>query len=505
MTNTIFVAGDQNVQAEKFISAAEEKFDNPQFIVYFRRETEEAKRITDQHNVCETIYDYQVQQMRPTTPNTDYLAEFEEEFGPGVLWRSVIGDSKITKSGRRYLFYDNEPVFNHQELLSNIEIRVKKIKEIFNNFDVTLMFMSAKDMKALISATICDYKDIPYYFVGHTHVAGKHALKKGNFTISGNMFEPFELEHAYEDALQNPEDYPFSEARDFINGIRKGEPLYTISQLQPENSTNQETDDEREATRFSAGKQILDTLKTPARFVRDGIKCAVYKSRYRRRDYYRDIPKFKKWHEGPLSKLRTLYLDNIFDFDSFDPNIDYIYFPLQAQPEVALMLKGRYYTHFDAVINNVAQSLPVGTELYVNDHPHMRNARLPTFYNRVRRLPNVRLLSMDIETRRVIQNAAAVICVNTTTGLEAAIHDTPVLTLANPDYTVIDGVTPIEGYEEIPTTVKRSIQDGVNTESVESYIAASLAVGKKKNDIELYRKSCDLIHGHLHELIMSKK
>lgn len=114
-------------------------------------------------------------------------------------------------------------------------------------------------------------------------------------------------------------------------------------------------------------------------------------------------------------KQRNIVFEDIPDHDEV-----YYYYPLHLEPEaVVLYFGGGIYTNQIKLIENIAASLPVGTYLYVKDHPHEYAYRHADDYKRLMKVPNIRLLKSGIPGKRVIRRAKGVFTINGTAGFEA--------------------------------------------------------------------------------------
>jgi hypothetical protein len=116
-------------------------------------------------------------------------------------------------------------------------------------------------------------------------------------------------------------------------------------------------------------------------------------------------------------------------WDNYDSSERYVYFPLHVQPEMSTMVLAPYYLDQPSVLENLSKSLPVDCRLLVKEHPSMLGRRNFDYYNRIRRLPNVRMVSPFADSFRIIENAAAIVTITGTVGLEGLILKKPVIVL----------------------------------------------------------------------------
>jgi hypothetical protein len=177
--------------------------------------------------------------------------------------------------------------------------------------------------------------------------------------------------------------------------------------------------------------RILNARPTPSFYERAGyprrvlnfILARLERSRYRNRSRYvlEDIdsggllPMVLKWVKAVLNR-NVMY--PLFAGFSPLPKGKYIYFSLQSEPEISLLLSGPFYTDQAALVANVAKSIPVGYRLVMKDHPVMYGKRNVPFYWRLRKIPNVVLLHTKEDNLKVLEGASAVVTIRGSSALE---------------------------------------------------------------------------------------
>lgn len=406
------------------------------------------------HTHCsEVLYDYDLDHDLPAEPDIGYLRSFERRYADPNLWRCLVADRKLTKDGVMRLYHDDNSPYTHRELLRHLEARARPLEAAFetNPFDF-VYGQQIMRLGGMLAYTLARATDTPFFRAGTTRIADR-------FTVHEDVRERSpQVEAAFEAALEDPDGFPISRARDHVEAVRDGGSLYTV----PTPSVDDEGGEPNRPLRNavgSAGRVLLD----PA---------SLFST-----DYYYETSRAKRLFYRAARRLRRAYTTIVTDFDEFDPEQEYAYFPLQVQPELSLMVWARYHTHFPTVVRNVAQSLPTGMELYVNEHPNMWGSRPPSFYDELRKLPNVRVLPLEVDTGRVIERAELTACVTTSVGLDALCRGVPVVALGNPGYSVLDSVHTPGSLEDLPRSIQRALNEGVDPEELVAYIAANLRVG----------------------------
>ena len=85
------------------------------------------------------------------------------------------------------------------------------------------------------------------------------------------------------------------------------------------------------------------------------------------------------------------------------------------------------------LIETISKNIPYNFKLYVKEHPAMLDShpRKKSFYKRIMKLPNVVLINTNMDSRKVISKAKAVIIVDGSSGLEAILSRVPLITMKN--------------------------------------------------------------------------
>jgi hypothetical protein len=111
------------------------------------------------------------------------------------------------------------------------------------------------------------------------------------------------------------------------------------------------------------------------------------------------------------------------------PGEKYIYYPLHVNPEYSTNFQGTMWMNQLYTIEQLSKSVPVDWLVYVKEHPGMLVSRVRPkgFHDRIKKLPNVRLASISIDSHEMIMGAQMVAIVTGTSGWEAILRGKPVL------------------------------------------------------------------------------
>src|SRR3989338_4409048 len=114
-----------------------------------------------------------------------------------------------------------------------------------------------------------------------------------------------------------------------------------------------------------------------------------------------------------------------------DWNVPFVYFPLHFQPERTTSPQGGIYHHQILVAETLAAALPDGWELFIKEHPSQwklrgklrySSARYRGYYERLARIPRVRVVPITTSSFDLTEKSQAVAVVTGTVGWEALLR-----------------------------------------------------------------------------------
>lgn len=167
-------------------------------------------------------------------------------------------------------------------------------------------------------------------------------------------------------------------------------------------------------------------------------------------------------------------------YDTVQPDEKFLLYPMHFHPESSTsILAGSYLDEYE-VIRNIAFNLPEGLRLYVKDHTSAWGYPSLSFYRRLKRLPNVRLLGPNEPTKTLIRNSEAVITLTSTVGYEALLLKTPVILFGRVFYDFHKGVDRVEDPSQLHTQIRKVVlqacdwDDDYNVDFISAYYEATL-------------------------------
>jgi capsule polysaccharide modification protein KpsS len=156
------------------------------------------------------------------------------------------------------------------------------------------------------------------------------------------------------------------------------------------------------------------------------------------------------------------------------PGARYVYFPLHVVEDCKIKKLLPHCYDQGAIIELVAASLPHGVELIAKEHP-LAIGRTPlALLRRIDRLPNARVVPAATNSHDLIENAAAIVTIGSTVGLEALLYRKPVLTLGDPFYAGAGVTIDVASFAEIPRAVPEALTFTPDPERITAFLAAAM-------------------------------
>jgi hypothetical protein len=190
------------------------------------------------------------------------------------------------------------------------------------------------------------------------------------------------------------------------------------------------------------------------------------------------VDKGNNYSRYTISKIIYMYIRrrvNLILFKAFPPykalgNLPFGLYALHTQPESSIDVAGSYFSNQIELITFIARSLPVTHELYVKIHPTDVDGKTLLFYKRISKIPSVRLINYDIDSKDLVQRAAIIFTLTGTIGYEAALLGKWVITFSNNYYNKMPTVNYCESPIKLPTLINLLLKKNPNKDIEENIL-----------------------------------
>lgn len=299
-------------------------------------------------------------------------------------------------------------------------------KDIFSKQHVNLMYHElASQFMTHIAGLVCKHQGGE--FIYQTQLTSEE-LGYSYLNLDGETFGCKELEKHYNYYKKHPDEIDIQRCKKFIEKFRSEYNVAFGNIIKPNTS------------KWSL---FCDSLK-------ERLCVYIYKNKYDRLknniDYW--ILRNKR-ASNKLYNLRE-YKKKGIKFSKPVEGEKYFYYSFHLEPEaVVLYLGGGLYVNQVKLIENIAASLPAGYYLYVKDHPHEFAYRRAEDYERLMKVPNIRLIDQRIPGKSLIKNSVGVLSIVGTAGFEGLMLGKQVYGFGNSYYTTTNRVNYVRNIRDL--------------------------------------------------------
>ena len=405
-------------------------------------------------------------------PDLEYIKQWEIDLDDGSLWNSLIIDRRLNFHLKAQYGQSYESRYDHFYLLKILQSSLFNINKQIEKFKPdAILGLNAVTLYDYLYYLIAKKQNIPYLQLKLTRIGNYVSWFSNPFDISEHIADSFKNIIEKKDYLNNK--IVLKEAKDFIFSNKNSNLIYEGA-ITLNNK-------EKFIERFTTSK-ILKKIKSLINSLKN--QFLNFDSHYPNIIYTIFQIKFSR-------NFRKYYFNtkNIFDINSSSEfykfnKYTYAFYPLNTEPEVALLGYGRPYRNQIETIRNIASSLPVNWKLVVKEHPNSFGYRKLTYYKKLKQIPNVVLASHKINSNLLIKNSDLVAVVYGTIGLESIILRKPLITFCKTPYAIFS--ENMVKYVSDPWNLSRDINKLINNylydeSQLIAFIASHIENGEKIN------------------------
>jgi hypothetical protein len=351
------------------------------------------------------------------------IADYEKKLGDPTLWNALVADRRVYLGKHCRYRQDYRPRYSHEPMLKILQCGLEAVEAHFRQVrPQAVLALNAVTFADYLYYIFAAYLKIPYLQLRLTRVENFVSLFTEPFGLSRHIRSEMARCRDALDRNAEAEIAELSQARTFYDSLQNKTLSY-----------------EGAIRTDPKGRKLMPRLN-PAKvghYVRAWLA-------YRFSPAYRDshfpgliTPVLQRRFAAPLRawavarRLRRRY----FPVEALS-GLDFAFYPMHTEPEVALSVFGRPYLNQIETIRNIALNLPVGWKLVVKDHPNSWGFHSARYYEKILAIPNVVLLPARVGSDRVLPHARLAVIVNGTIGFEAIVKRIPLITLGASPYGV---------------------------------------------------------------------
>jgi capsular polysaccharide biosynthesis protein len=161
-------------------------------------------------------------------------------------------------------------------------------------------------------------------------------------------------------------------------------------------------------------------------------------------------------------------------YDELDASRPFVYFPLHVTDDYKILKVIPHCVDQASIVEQVADALPVGHDLVLKEHPMSVGRNSARLLRRLRTRRNVRLVAPQTSTHELIRTAEAVAVISSTVGLEALLHEKPVLTLGQPFYAGYGITLDVDSFAQLREAVPALLEFRPDPERIRRFLHAAM-------------------------------
>ena len=192
-----------------------------------------------------------------------------------------------------------------------------------------------------------------------------------------------------------------------------------------------------------------------------------------------ELVNYRDWAYVKKLRIKTIYDKMTLNY-KINNTENYVYFPMQYQPERTTCPDGGKFSNQISAISLIATSLPKDWSLVVKEHPSQFNylgfgeqSRSESYYKNLLKLKNIKFAPLNTSSLELIKNSRAVATITGQAGWESLLNQIPVICLGTVWYGLCRGVFKVKNVEDANNAFLQ-IKNGykINKRDIEMYLGA---------------------------------
>jgi len=363
-------------------------------------------------------------------PDLEYLNLIEKKYDL-LLWL-IAANERIF-----YGYYDYHK-FTEDEVLSILEQECRLYEKILDDIKPDFLITNTNMQQNHIFFKICKARNIKILFFTASRLGRRCMLSHDMDTLPVQTTTSSIKKFKTFNELQNRQKQfsLFNETKKFVEG-------------------------------FSNSK--IDLLKAAIQFLlfsnNSNIKTHyTYYGRTKFRVFYNSLVELLK------TRSRTKFINNNFLSEILHEN--FIFFPLQLDPERTILIDAPFFTNQLELVRNTAKSLPIGYKLYVKEHSAMitRSWRSLEYYKELQKIPNVILIHPSVKPEEILKKCSLVITINSTAAFDGAFYQKPSIVFGDPMYSSLPFVHKVDNIKNLPHLIRTSLESKVDLDKLTDFV-----------------------------------
>lgn len=369
------------------------------------------------------------------------LRVIEEDLGVNSIWEMVQIDRIINMDPGRKYWYDYRKQMTNDQICSLIRHLYKFIKRIEKEFFPDVIV----GPNLLHLAHIMIYHYFTRRGTKYIMISGTYIKEHSVLDYSWDNSIP-EIRDLYQRLLSDPDWTPSAFSKQYIKGFRKKHIKPEAPEIAYSRTLFKLSDFVLRIHRGFHLYRFLEMKKklwSPFEYFNsiDNYSFKQYIMIYFLSNYNRYISK------------RMPYVNTSNLPESF------VFMLLQVDPENSTMLWAPHYANQIEIARQIAMSLPGDFRLIVKEHPWMVGKRRKRYYEKLLAVPNIDLITPEIDSYSVMKKAKLVVTISGTAAFEMALLGKRSLIFSNMVYSVLPHIARETDFKKLPEVLANLLWD----------------------------------------------
>lgn len=371
----------------------------------------------------------------------NYIKQLEAEYGLPNLWAYIALDRIVmfNQLVREYPY--NTPQYTHEEMMRIFQVKARALIEFVEREKPDVMVYSALGVMG-------------GYFLNH--LAKKKGIKTlgilpactaSRQVISEDYAHFTDVEKIFKANLAGRVSPAWEEAKAFLDRFRANPAPYN-----PNIKVAFGNSKRAEQFKFLRPANLAASISWFWQIIRHYLKTRHHQ------DYSDEMHPWYYLVDHVKRKVRNLIGINDL-YDAFDPDVDFAFYPLHMEPEIALLMHAPFFTNQLELIRTIARSLPLHYKLYVKEHPYMAGFRPRRFYKELKKIPNVKLMPSHLPSGVILPKTKLITTIISSAAWEGLLLKKPVITFGDQFFNALSMTKKCTTPEQLPYLIKAQLEN----------------------------------------------
>ncbi len=320
------------------------------------------------------------------------------------VWELIQSQRSLVKDYNKKYFYSFKQSVSDEHIENYIKSCFGMIEEIFEKFKPNIVISPV--LNSFLHAMLnlyCEKHNIPIF--------GSTDSKVDNINIFTNSY------------LDNKGNFI-----DYLDKIRGN-----VIKINHDELDKEENFIERKLAQITSINRLDISQKITSKYIFNQFKMFLRSFKFRK-----NILGSTQDLSHPMIFIRDFFLKHYYTYKSINFNYNkleeinnFAYMPLLVQPEENIDLISTRFNNQIETARLVAMSLPANMSLVIKEHPDMVGKRPVSYLEKIKFLPNVKLINSTIPNWKILKKSKIAIVVSGTSVFEAALLKVPTIQLGS--------------------------------------------------------------------------